>query len=304
MQELNASGNLTASYTQGVDDDDPLAMYRGLAISYYHADGLGSIASLTNASGQLAASYVYDSLGNLTTSTGTVTNPFQFTAREFDAEDGLYYYRARYYNPGSGRFLSEDPSGFSGGMNMYPYVGNDPIDSVDPTGRFTTREHYEMTFDLARAIFGPYNGCWYWPYRVAEANAAVDDNDVATFGQKIKFLLGQGPGWRKGGQHFPTDPDLAQRLNQAFQSCDIDQLGGALHSVQDEFAHSGPYADPKLHYQSSRASYLGWVHGPPYSPVDSPGAADNFPLLNGAGEATATILRQYKAKCLKCCSGH
>ena len=118
-EELGGGGNLLAYYTQGVGIDEPLAMYSNGSTSYFHADGLGTITSLTNGSGQLAASYVYDSFGNLTASTGTITNSFQYTGREFDSETGLYYYRARYYDPISGRFLSGDPLEFGGGVNFY-----------------------------------------------------------------------------------------------------------------------------------------------------------------------------------------
>jgi RHS repeat-associated protein len=134
VEELNGLGNNTAHYAQGVGIDEPLAMYRSSATSYYHADGLGSIGSLTDASGQLAASYVYDSFGKLTASTGTITNPFQYTARESDSESGLYYYRARYYDPNSGRFLSEDPIRFKGGINFCRYAANDPVIFRDPSG--------------------------------------------------------------------------------------------------------------------------------------------------------------------------
>jgi RHS repeat-associated protein len=134
-EELGGGGNLLARYTQGVGIDEPLAMYRGLTTSYFHADGLGSITSLTDGVGQLAASYVYDSFGNLTASTGTVTNPFQYTGRESDSETGLYYYRARYYNSIAGRFLSEDPLKSAGnGMTLYSYVGNSPASYIDPWG--------------------------------------------------------------------------------------------------------------------------------------------------------------------------
>ena len=61
--------------------------------------------------------------------------PFRYTGREFDAETGLMYYRARYYDSATGRFLSEDPLGFGGGNNFYPYVGNNPTDFSDPDGR-------------------------------------------------------------------------------------------------------------------------------------------------------------------------
>ena len=63
-----------------------------------------------------------------------MTDPLQYTAREFDAETGLYYYRARYYDPQTGRFLSEDPIGFHGGINKYVYALNDPTKYRDPGG--------------------------------------------------------------------------------------------------------------------------------------------------------------------------
>jgi RHS repeat-associated protein len=134
IEELDSSGNVTARYTQGTGIDEPLAMYRGLTTSYFHADGLGSITSLTDGVGQLAASYVYDSFGKLTASTGTVTNPFQYTGREFDSETGLYYYRARYYDPSVGRFLSEDPLRGISSMNFYAYVENSPLVLIDSSG--------------------------------------------------------------------------------------------------------------------------------------------------------------------------
>jgi RHS repeat-associated protein len=87
-----------------------------------------------NSSGTLANTYTYDSFGNLTTSTGTVSNPFQFTGREFDPETGLYYYRARYYDPTTGRFLSEDPLEFGGELNFYRYAQNNPVLLIDPLG--------------------------------------------------------------------------------------------------------------------------------------------------------------------------
>ncbi|HKS71710.1 MAG TPA: RHS repeat-associated core domain-containing protein [Terriglobales bacterium] len=76
-----------------------------------------------------------DSFGKLTASTGTVTNPFRYTGREYGSDTGLYYYRARYYDSNVGRFISEDPLGFGGnGPDFYVYAGNDPTDNLDPSG--------------------------------------------------------------------------------------------------------------------------------------------------------------------------
>ncbi len=75
-----------------------------------------------------------DAIGKLAASTGSLVNPFHYTARESDTESAQYYYRARYYDPNVGRFLSEDPSDFDGGINFYAYVGNDPANWLDPLG--------------------------------------------------------------------------------------------------------------------------------------------------------------------------
>jgi len=135
IEETNSSGVVIARYSHGPNIDEPLAMLRASATSYYHADGLGSITSITNSSGAVANTYVYDSFGNLTSSSGTLTNPFRYTGREFDNEDTLYYYRSRYYDPTSGRFLSEDATGFDAGPNFYVYVHNNPTRFTDPYGK-------------------------------------------------------------------------------------------------------------------------------------------------------------------------
>ncbi len=98
VEETNSSGAAVARYEPTQNIDEPLAMLRSGATSYFHADGLGSVTSLSNAAGSIANTYTYDSFGKLTASTGSLVNPFQYTARESDTETGLYYYRARYYD--------------------------------------------------------------------------------------------------------------------------------------------------------------------------------------------------------------
>jgi len=134
IEEANSSGTAVARYSQGLNIDEPLAMLRSSATSFYNADGLGSITSLGNAAGTLAQTYTFDSFGNQTASSGSLTNPFQYTAREFDPETGLYYYRARYYDPIAGRFLGEDPTRFVAGFNFYTYTENDPANYIDSWG--------------------------------------------------------------------------------------------------------------------------------------------------------------------------
>jgi RHS repeat-associated protein len=138
VEETNSSGTAIARYSQGLDIDEPLAMMRSGTTDFYHVDDLGSVTSLSNSAGALAQTYTLDSFGKQIGSSGSLTNSFQYTAREFDGETSLYYYRARYYDPQIGRFLGEDPEGpEEEGPNLYSYVGSNSINNVDPTGRYT-----------------------------------------------------------------------------------------------------------------------------------------------------------------------
>ena len=134
VEETNSSGTVVARYSQGLNIDEPLAMLRSSTTSYYEADGLGSITSLSSGAGALAQTYTFDSFGKQTASSGSLTNPFQYTAREFDPETSLYYYRARYYDPATGRFVGEDPIRFRAGIDFYSYVRNRPTGLRDPKG--------------------------------------------------------------------------------------------------------------------------------------------------------------------------
>jgi len=129
VTDVNASGTVLASYAQGSGIDEPLASVSSMGTAFYEADGLGSITSLSGASG-VTDTYTYKPFG-ITTATGTNPNRFRFTGREWDQETGLYYYRARYYDPNTGRFISEDPIGFVGGVNFYDYVRNSSINLVE-----------------------------------------------------------------------------------------------------------------------------------------------------------------------------
>jgi len=134
IETVNASGGVVARYTQGLNIDEPLAELRATTTDFYEADAVGSVTSLTDTTGALAQTYTFDSFGNTVASTGTLRNYFQYTGREFDTETNLYFYRARYFDPQAGRFLSEDPIGFEGGINFYAYTRNSPINFKDPQG--------------------------------------------------------------------------------------------------------------------------------------------------------------------------
>ncbi len=134
IAEVDNSGTVLARYVRTSYIDEALSEFRSATASYYEQDGVASVTSLSSSAGALANTYTYDSFGKLIASTGTITNPFQYTARESDAETGLYFYRARYADTNTGRFISEDPIAYLGGVDFYAYVGNNPVNYFDPSG--------------------------------------------------------------------------------------------------------------------------------------------------------------------------
>ena len=133
VQELSGS-TVTANTLAGGLDEFFMRTDSGGARSLL-ADLLGSTLALTDNTGAVQTQYTYEPFGNTTFTGASSASPFQFTGRENDAT-GLYYYRARYYSPVFGRFISEDPIGFAGGSSdLYGYALSSPTNLRDPSGR-------------------------------------------------------------------------------------------------------------------------------------------------------------------------
>lgn len=134
VQEVH-DGNVNPILT-GLGVDERFARNDVTGRTYFLTDQINSTVALTDATGAIRQQYSYDPYGNVQASdtTSGFTNPYQYTGREADAA-GLYYYRARYYSPRMGAFISEDPLGFGGKQNsLYAYVAGNPIGNLDPFG--------------------------------------------------------------------------------------------------------------------------------------------------------------------------
>jgi RHS repeat-associated protein len=92
------------------------------------------VVALSDSAGDTVQTYEYSVYGQVAAEDPCHPNPYMFTGRRFDIETGLYYYRARYYNPYIGRFLQTDPVGYDAGINWYMYCANNPVGLVDPSG--------------------------------------------------------------------------------------------------------------------------------------------------------------------------
>ncbi len=164
VMETDASGTPTVFYIRTLNIDEPLARIEINTgdIRYYHADALGSIIALTDETGTVKTRYNYSPFGDVEIMGEASENPFQYTGRENDGATGIYYYRARYYSPEMGRFISEDPIGLAGGdVNLFAYVKNQPCNLVDPLGLWKISVGGSMMFfDISTTVYDSDYG-WF-----------------------------------------------------------------------------------------------------------------------------------------------
>jgi RHS repeat-associated protein len=132
VQELSGTTPIANLLTGGIDEY--FARTDSAGARSFLTDALGSTLALADSTGTTKTSYTFDPFGNTSSSGVSSTNSFQYTGRELDGT-GLYFYRARYYNPTIQRFISEDPKRFrTGEGNFYGYVFNSPLNFKDPKG--------------------------------------------------------------------------------------------------------------------------------------------------------------------------
>ncbi|MBI1395131.1 MAG: hypothetical protein GC151_04050, partial [Betaproteobacteria bacterium] len=156
-----SGSTITSTLLNGQGLDERYARTQGGSTETFLTDALGSTVNLVNAGGALTANYVYEPYGQSSQS-GSSDTQYRYTGREDDGT-GLMYYRARYYNPRTSRFISEDPIGLAGGYNLYGYVGQEPVGRSDPSGLawiyFSGNDREAGTWEIVSSD-GPTGHAW------------------------------------------------------------------------------------------------------------------------------------------------
>lgn len=185
IEERNANNTVMATYIFGISVDDVLQMKRGSNTYYYHKNYLGSVVAFTDNNGNLVERYEYDPYGKPSffdandnaLEQSAIGNSILFTGRDYDAEIGFYYFRARTMIPGLGRFMQHDPLLYIVSLDLFEYVLNNPINFIDISGQEPT------TGDMARMskhVYGDgdvdLSGGWEPDHRFDPYINSRDDN--------------------------------------------------------------------------------------------------------------------------------
>jgi RHS repeat-associated protein len=249
VRDLNSDGS-TVDYLNGQGIDNKLRLTDSRLIAtgplYFSQDHLGSTTALTSSLGNVVSQVSYDGFGN---SAGNSFTRYDYTGRERDADTGLMYYRARWYDPKVGRSIGEDPIGLAGGVNQYSYVGSNPQNATDPSGLYEIDVHYYLTYYLVRQ-----NKCFTEAEArlIADADQATDENAETKpeLGRKVPDLWNPDfNAQRKNAKYHALSPDAREgqgspELWQEAMSSSTNYvgLGRDLHYLQDSYSHAG-YSD-------------------------------------------------------------
>jgi RHS repeat-associated protein len=238
IQERDTNNNVLVTYTRGLDLGGSLQGAGGIGgllartdtngTTYYHCDGNGNVTALIDGNQNIVARYEYDAYGRLIGMWGTnaASNVYLASSKEYDCVSKIYYYGHRYYDPNLQRWLNRDPIAEAGGINMYAYVANDPVDNSDPFGLDTctcdrkigggppkqrgwlwnTTPSYSHTFTFTTSQNGTLKHTYSWGNTNNTHGWNLDQpEDIAAANEALK----NGHYWNEGGSQLDPFVDKA-----------------------------------------------------------------------------------------------
>ncbi len=236
VEEESPAFTTQATYVYGNYIDEILTMDRSGSTYYYHQNQLWSVEAITNSSGNPVERYDYcggdtlqcgDPYGAVTiydgsfnpiapnawgTAHSAIGNPWMFTGREFDEETGLYYYRARSYDPLQGRFLQRDPDDLVNGPNPYQYGFDNPLGFVDPTGS-QAKPYDQMSREELMKLYDPLAARW------AGLDLVANLDPQGEFARKYNITPAQIRDAQEKIKQMKAIQQELDRRNRASQSC-------------------------------------------------------------------------------------
>ncbi len=256
LESVDTFGKTREKYFRGASIDELVAGYlpdstSNLIPVLFQHDGTMSVVAISNPNGTTIQTSQYSAFGSTINSTGSSISRLKYTGREDDGT-GLYYYRARYYDPTIGRFISEDPLQFQAGINFYAYVNNNPVNANDPTG---LAGQYQGIVD-PMAIYSGFKSGWNWVAGKVERTNDIVKNvseDAVNLAMKItggntlaaSQLLHNGSvdAWRhaEASRQMTADPQLGSTFAA---------LAGYQHEIKNTYDNakwqltSDPKAQP------------------------------------------------------------
>jgi RHS repeat-associated protein len=244
---FDGQGVQKSRYLYGTQVDQVLAEESGTQVRWFLADHQGTVKDVIDNAGIAIDHITYDSFGRIVSQTNPIELRFAYTGREWDGETGQYYYRARYYDPADGRFISEDPIGFTArDANLSRYVGNSPTMSIDPTGNMALSLVKtlisSMKKNLAHIHYGslpPDSNEGEELIKDINPNSCDEGEEFAgNKGGKKKKPLGRNPLCKKGsgsvGLSKARLEDIA-RYYGIYENPDPDHKGGFRSNVGNAF---------------------------------------------------------------------
>ncbi len=237
-----------ATYTYGPGIDNLIAMTVHSSTTnqtfYTITDPLGTVHALVDATGAVMKRYTYDAWGNIQKSEASqhaVDNRFLFQGREYSVATGLYNFRARWYDPQTGRWLSNDPIGISGGMNLYAFCGNNPVMYRDPEGLCEDDSWLDSICDIGGKLWSipntivglswglsgiPFGGSWPTIGNNAihfENHPGMMDSGAITFGNVIAY-----------GKNFPPQTRIPEGTSENMKPHTQGKVKFLAHSIYQQ----------------------------------------------------------------------
>ncbi len=208
VAEADNNGAVTTSYHWQMNTPwgtDPMFIRQGGVYGYYVTDHLGTPQRVVGRNGAVLWGAVYDAFGGADIVTASLVNNLRFPGQYYDAESGLHYNYWRYYEPGTGRYVSSDPIGLAGGVNFYGYVGGNPVGRIDPLGLFVLNPGSGA---LAGSAFGP----------VGMAVGALAGGLALAFAAQGIYEMAKG-GFDEADQSQGTSEDYARERKAYSRIC-------------------------------------------------------------------------------------